>query len=902
MTSFVARAGELSRLHGRLDRALAGEGGAVFLTGEAGAGKSTLAERFLQEVAEREERVAIIRASCSEQYGAGEPYQPFVEAFRALVALGSKGEGEEEEEEAAGTGRRNIRQLARQLAPYWINAIPVAGNLISATLATAVELKRTLGDTGGEDSSPSQEALFFQYTELLLAAAAERPLVLFLDDLHWADRASVSLLTHLVRKLPGRPALVLGTYRPVDVDVSDHPLRDARSELERYGVAEELLLEPLGTEALADLALAALGGPAAPDLISWLERHAGANPLFFGELLRWMVDVGIVHKHHDEWTLARIPEDFEIPRSAESVIEKRLRRLDPDVYRVLEYASVAGDEFDSVVLSRLLEMDELALEEALQPLVRSHRLLTPPNIRDLPGGDITSVYRFEHSLFQDVLHRGLQGKRRILLHRRMASILEELWDEGAEGIAHRLALHYDEGRQPDRAHEYGLLAARLAARMHAHQDAVDMLRRALRNATTPEQRAAALERLGEAHRKLGRYVDALAQLDDALSAAQEADDVPFALHVRGQILRVDRDLGGRPPADLRAQLESLAEDARSADLRQELCEFLWLFRDLPDPDTDLAPLREALEITRSLDAPALLARAHFELGSALLLTPDRAEAREHLEEALRLYTELQLEARVGMCHNAIAIKRIMAGDYGRAIEAFSAAAAIFDRIGDPANEASVRNNLGTLLTRTGDWRGAESNLRESMRIARRMDAAARLLYPLQNQGELLEARGDPAEAERCWTHLLETALETGYRDAEIIARCGRGLALVELGRTEEARVERDEATRLADVHGTTLESRRRLASLRARLARAGVDAGEADRRAVLRELEAVESTVAPVDPYLAASLRLERAEWLASEDPASATALAAEAEATFRSLGTEPARQRARAMRAAEVT
>src|SRR5690606_1966449 len=141
----------------------------------------------------------------------------------------------------------------------------------------------------------------------------------------------------------------------------------------------------------------------------------------------------------------------------ESTIEKRLDRLDPEVRRVLEYASVQGAEFDSAGLSRLLGMDELDLEETLEPPARVHGLITVHGTRDLPGGDVASVYRFAHSLIQDVLHHTLQGKRRILLHRRMAEILEELY--GTDADPARLAVHFEEGRHAEKAFDYALRAA-----------------------------------------------------------------------------------------------------------------------------------------------------------------------------------------------------------------------------------------------------------------------------------------------------------------------------------------------------------------------------------------------------------------------------------------------------------
>ncbi|MGH7554670.1 MAG: ATP-binding protein, partial [Longimicrobiales bacterium] len=164
MAVFVGRARELERLKRVLDGVHSGRGRAVFITGEAGAGKSSLVSQFMVDAALHSAETRIIGASCSEQYGAGEPYQPFVEAFRDLMT----------EQERPGSRWSGLRDVAAELAPAWISAIPLAGGLISATMATAVELRKLGG--GVATAAPSEEALFFQYSELFFAAAAQAPI------------------------------------------------------------------------------------------------------------------------------------------------------------------------------------------------------------------------------------------------------------------------------------------------------------------------------------------------------------------------------------------------------------------------------------------------------------------------------------------------------------------------------------------------------------------------------------------------------------------------------------------------------------------------------------------------------------------------------------------------------
>jgi tetratricopeptide (TPR) repeat protein len=877
MAAFVGREAELARLEQRLSQATSGKGRVVFVTGDAGAGKSTLVAAFLAAATQRVPELRIVRASCSEQYGAGEPYQPFVDAFRDLLRA-----------EAEQGGRRSLREVARDIAPYWLAAIPVAGDIIAATVATASELRSSFGSGAAE--APSEEALFFQYTELFLAAAQREPLLLFLDDLHWADRATVTLLTHLARKIEEQQVLILGTYRAADVAESAHPIRDARLELERYHLAEELALPSLEASALEQLTRAELGGPVAPSLVQWLTVRAGTNPLYFTELLRWLVEQGVAREVNGEWRLERVPEEIDVPRSAASTIEKRLSRLDPDRYRIVEYASVEGDEFDSTALALLLDMDELALEDALDPLVRVHRLIRLKETRDLPSGEPTSVYEFSHSLIQDVLHAQLQGKRRILLHRKMAQILEQQYAADTRSISHRLSVHFDEGRMPERAFDFAIMAADRASRVYAHLDALELCQRALRNATDSSKKAEVLDRLGDLNWRVGRYPDALDAYGQAVVEATSAELLQRVLALRRKSIMVERDQGSRSADELLRLMSEVQSQAEALGAREERCYALWNRIDLPgtDDDEDVRLATEALAIAQEMGEAGLVARGHYFLGLAQRNVGALDEAADHFEKALEIYQESGDLSRGGRCYNALAVTRIIAGDYAGASAAFDGARAAFDKVGNPTEAASVRTNLGVLLARTGDWERAEESLREAVRLFRSTGAQARVFPALQSLAELQQFKDDWDAAAATWRELQKVGAETGFWNAEVIAQCGLGMVHLQRGELDVAR-ELETVVRERLLKEEAWSDAREAYQLF--LARLSARAGDIEAADAL--LSVAEKELAARDRFMWGMARLEHAEVLDRLGAEGAAAAAQEALDAFDALGARPMRQKA---------
>jgi tetratricopeptide (TPR) repeat protein len=268
-----------------------------------------------------------------------------------------------------------------------------------------------------------------------------------------------------------------------------------------------------------------------------------------------------------------------------------------------------------------------------------------------------------------------------------------------------------------------------------------------------------------------------------------------------------------------------------------------------------------------------------------------AGAVPHIQQAVQLYNELNDSIGLGLCHTGLGIVHGRLGAYANAIEEFGAALKHFEKAADPVNTALVLNNLGVTLTCLGDWETAERRLRESMRIAERLNAAARVLLPLENLSELYYAREEWEAVKSHCALLLERSRAAGYWSFELIARARMGLALLRSGDVEGAAAEESAAQEILAAHPEWFDGKVYYDLLSAELAAA---ANETARAAAV--LEQAESRVADSDLYILATVKLTRARITASHDQRTAAGLAAEAQAIFERIGATVMQQRAQAL------
>jgi predicted ATPase len=279
--------------------------------------------------------------------------------------------------------------------------------------------------------------------------------ILLLEDLHWADPSSADLLNHLCQRLEGQRLFIVGTFRPEDLERSDHPFKTYRLEMLAHKLCEEIALGLLSEEQVASYLDARFAPNDFPrELCALIQGKTEGHPLFATSLAQFLAECGDIARVNEHWTLTRpVAEmNLEAPESVR-MIRKKIEALDEEDRRALQYASIEGEEFLSTVLAQLLGGEELEVEERLARLDKVHRLIETRSEEELPDGALATRYRFTHALYQNFLYDELVSKRRVLLHRQAGEQLLLHYGEEAPRIA-ALAMHFERGRDYGRAIEY----------------------------------------------------------------------------------------------------------------------------------------------------------------------------------------------------------------------------------------------------------------------------------------------------------------------------------------------------------------------------------------------------------------------------------------------------------------
>src|SRR5215510_10489802 len=321
----VGRVGALETLGACLHRALQGQRQLVFVTGEPGIGKTALVDAFQPQAMAAEPGLRLARGQCLEGYGGMEAYYPLLEALGALCR---------------GAGGAAVIETLATYAPTWLVQFPAL-----MTPAHRATLQREL-------QGATRERMLRELAELLEVLTADRPLLLVLEDLQWVDPATVDLLAALARRRALAQLLVVGTYRPVDLAMAQHPLRALTQELRGHQLCHELAVEPLSeADVAAYLAAAAAGAPLPEGLAGLVSRHSEGNPLFMRAVLDHLTQQGLLAREPDGWQL-RVPiaaMAVGVPERVRQMLDARIERLRPEEQRLLEVASVAGTVFTASV-------------------------------------------------------------------------------------------------------------------------------------------------------------------------------------------------------------------------------------------------------------------------------------------------------------------------------------------------------------------------------------------------------------------------------------------------------------------------------------------------------------------------------------------------------------------------
>jgi DNA-binding winged helix-turn-helix (wHTH) protein/predicted ATPase len=446
----VGRETELQQLQDYYRLAAEGNTQFVLLAGEPGIGKTTLVESFLERMVDQS-AANIIQGQCVVHFGNEETYGPLLESIAALCRTPK--------------GSEFIRVFKRY-APTWLLHIP---GLLDAT-----DFERLRHQV--ESMAPDQ--MTREFTRVVEVLAEKEPLVIVIEDLHWADVATIDLLASLAEHV-ALPLLILGTYRPADAVLYRRSLRDTIKELKGRDHCHEIMPELLTRHDVTDYLAGRLSGEVSSKLIKKVHRRSGGNPLFMVKLVEEMMQTQALGLQDGQWNVVNGAEDEVVPESLQSLISRHLDALPEATKEVLEAASVVGLEFSAAALAGALQLDTDEIDRQCELLAVDYQFIESRDVRAWPDGTLTGYYRFQHALYLEVIYAQLGKARRVHLHRGIAERFEQAYGERAQEIAAELAVHFERGLDTVRAIQYWKLAAKQSSNLHAYATTIDQFGYAL---------------------------------------------------------------------------------------------------------------------------------------------------------------------------------------------------------------------------------------------------------------------------------------------------------------------------------------------------------------------------------------------------------------------------------------
>lgn len=776
----VGRSAAIERLLAAFDAMQGGQAQFVSVVGEAGAGKSRLlAELFARlEHDPRFAATGVRRITCSSL---GEPtYGVFGALFREAYRVDA--------DDSLAVARRKLQR-----------GLEALGADADEADAVAQVLSYLLGIQEARPRDIQPEQLQRQITlaarALVERRVAQQPLMVVIDDLHWADAASVDLLGEVTEQLADRPLMLLVLQRP-DAR-TPHTVRTQQSTIE---------LGPLDDTDTRALVSHLLGAPAddglAPvrDLVA---ARAGGNPLFVEEIVRSLVGVGLLVRRGERWVCAAACDAVDVPPTLYGLLLSRIDRLGGDDRRTLQEAAVLGADFDTALL-RQIASEPRSTDAALQ------RLAAADLVR--PGGSAGSRWRFTHALLHEVAYQNLLLTRRTELHERTGRALEAALDAEAQPLSdgdtrspRRLAqleaLGHHWSLAPDkvRGARYLLAAGDWAREVYANDDAVRHYERALRTLADAAVAApgaaaeveavglAARERLADLFGLQGRRSEALAQYDVVLQAVERRRDRVGGARVLRKVGGLHWEAGERERASVcfSTGLERLGEDGdpiERAHLFQEMGRLA--FRG-GDNATALALAQRALAAVpvdvaeRGREATAVRAEASNTVGVALARLGRPSEAIEHIErsvaeaEASKL---LQAACR-GYTNLGVLYATL---DPQRSIETCLRGLETAKKVGDLGFQSRLYANLAVAycaLTNRCEAEGIEA-AQAAASLDRRLGLLDHLAVPLIVLGQIHQCHGDHARALASYREALQLAEEVD--EPQLLFPCYDGIATLYL--------------------------------------------------------------------------------------------------------------------------
>jgi anti-anti-sigma factor len=731
----VGREEELAILENNWEKAQSGRGQLVLITGELGIGKSHLAQQMATQSA------APVQLIGQGQEREGQPaYQLFSQILRSYFAT---------------VPPEFLDEKTRKLCANLTHLVPEIRQMLP-----------DLPEAAALEPEQEQLRLMSSLTQFVKRATQDRPWLLILDDLQWADPNSLELLRYLARHLPSMRLLILGIYRDVELS-RDHPLLETVRDLGSHPGYQQVALKRLDQTDVTQLLRHIWQQDIPAGLIEKIYQRTEGNPFYVEEVAKSLEDDGLVRLQEGRWHFPS-EEEVRLPQSVREVVWRRIGHLSPGTQTLLSQAAVLGQSFKFDTLKEMSGLSEWQVLENLDMALERQL------VQEVPGD---TLLRFRHTEIQRVLYDDLSPLRRRMLHGQAAEVLERLSLPEPERIAEELAYHFRSAGEYERALAYSLPAGREAQAAYANGTAMVWYQRTLEmlDQVAPDQAIAFEVTRLLAHQYLGEVLTLVGRYDEAMEHCTAA----LALLERGTTLTRDQS---RHLAALSYQTAQVCERRGEYDLALAWLEKGLNYLDEKDPSIELVRIynlsgwvrrhqglyeiaqnwiERALSLAREAHLPQVEADSLRRLGAIAYYFGDYPKYWDYSEQALEIYRRIGDRRGEGAVLNNLGIVFATRGDYEQARAYQEAAIVIWEDMGDRQAESVSLSNLGQIATLQGEYRAAKHYYEASMDICRQIGDRRGEGRALNGLGVVLAGQGDYSQARDYFAHSLNIRREIG---------------------------------------------------------------------------------------------------------------------------------------------
>lgn len=688
--SFVGRQNELRQLRLGLEKAKSGHGNIIFITGEAGVGKTRLAEELPK--LKIPFQVEFLKGQCIYHDGV-DPYLPFIDMFKGYLTAHPY---------IATTVMASFSKPASIIFDYYpteINKYSTESStsfkpLITSNNNTSKSPYTTKGNfsenvnvsgsvLGGKSSRSNgvdfqflegRHRMFETISKIIINISQKKPLIMFLDDLQWADAASLHLLHYLARNIVSQSILIMGAYRSEDIDNKlgcVHPVQELITRLCAENLIITIRLTRLNHNHTVKMVSSLLGIKNPPEDFAYLVyKETEGNPFFIKEVLRTLIEEGALSIKNEMLVLNINPEEIVIPTSIKELIKLQLQKLDSDCREVIEYASVIGNEFNLDLLRNIILKSETELINIIGKLLEAKIIIN----MDEKGG---FVWKFSHSKTHEVICNEINPNKKRMIHLAIAKHLENNKDQNVENVVYILANHFFNGFDFEHALAYSIEGGESAFRAYATKEAL------------------ALYNLG---------LNSLRRLDDRL--AEKHDYKEKKIEVLSKLGTLHITLGEWDKAlDYYEQIISICDELKDNKRKsQTYLNIGWLYQRRSYWEEAQKNFRKSLGLADAIKDESISAEAYHGLGAVLEREGDYEQAIECYSISKKFAEKNDDYLNLAKSHNAFGRIYNQQGNYLKAIEHKKKSIFLFEKVNNLPELAKAYTSLGLTYFDMGEMK------------------------------------------------------------------------------------------------------------------------------------------------------------------------------------------------------